>query len=284
MFADPLFVDLASDDFNLSPYSPALAAGVNLGFTTDFSGIPVSASPAAPSLGAYQSSILTENFNAYTAGAALPARWGSGTWASVNNTSPFETLVEADTANLFGEGTSNNYLLMASTATSTGGYGAMTNTLGTSIPAGSISFNFYQPTVTGATGNGFILRLCNGTLGNGSTAFALALKNGGLYLATGAYLALNSTSFASYSLDQKHAFTLYFNNNATAGFNYTVSGTVYSLAAGTMDVWVDGARVGSGLGKAGGIGTGVNLSEFNFCSTSNFLGTLYIDDLLETTP
>jgi hypothetical protein len=51
--ADPLFVNLASQDLHLQPTSPAIDAGVNLGYTLDFDDHPVPIG-AAPDDGAFE--------------------------------------------------------------------------------------------------------------------------------------------------------------------------------------------------------------------------------------
>ncbi len=50
---DPLFVNLPGQDFHLQPLSPAINAGVNLGYTLDFEDRPVPVG-AAPDLGAFE--------------------------------------------------------------------------------------------------------------------------------------------------------------------------------------------------------------------------------------
>ncbi len=52
-FADPLFADLAGEDFHLLPTSPAIDAGVDLGYMLDFEDYLVYAG-AAPDLGIFE--------------------------------------------------------------------------------------------------------------------------------------------------------------------------------------------------------------------------------------
>jgi hypothetical protein len=53
IIADPLFVNFSAKDFHLSPNSPAIDAGVDLGYSIDFDSKPVPAGNA-PDIGAYE--------------------------------------------------------------------------------------------------------------------------------------------------------------------------------------------------------------------------------------
>jgi len=155
--------------------------------------------------------VFADNFNEYTAGAALPAS-GSKLWGYSDNTAPFQTIVIRDSSDVFGESSTNNCLLMSATAA--GGYYCSTNCISTLILSGSVSFNFFQPTVATGTGDGLFFRLGNGSMGNTSVAFAFGMKNGVLYSSTDSGVNISSSSFATYSLNQKHSLTVYFNNSS----------------------------------------------------------------------
>lgn len=58
--ADPLFLNLAEQDFYLHPESPAINAGINLGYTLDFENRPVPVG-ATPDLGAFEYQGTPEN-------------------------------------------------------------------------------------------------------------------------------------------------------------------------------------------------------------------------------
>ncbi|MCB4791769.1 MAG: PKD domain-containing protein [Elusimicrobia bacterium] len=51
LLGDPLFVNLSGDDLHIKAGSPAINAGINLGYTADYDNYPIN---AAPDLGAYE--------------------------------------------------------------------------------------------------------------------------------------------------------------------------------------------------------------------------------------
>jgi hypothetical protein len=53
LLGDPLFVNLAGQDYHLRPSSPAIAEGQRLGYPLDFDNHPVPAT-TAPAVGAYE--------------------------------------------------------------------------------------------------------------------------------------------------------------------------------------------------------------------------------------
>ncbi|MDD5183777.1 MAG: DUF1533 domain-containing protein, partial [Paludibacter sp.] len=69
-------------------------------------------------------------------------------------------------------------------------------------------------------------------------------------------------------------------NNTTISSNYSRSGTSYSLANATWDLWVDGSRVGTGLAK-GGLTSDLIFDSFSFNHQTSVTtpGTIYIDDI-----
>ena len=85
---------------------------------------------------------------------------------------------------------------------------------------------------------------------------------------------------SGFSKDADQVIEIY-GNNGSGSANYTRSGTTYTLATKTWDLWVDGTRTVTGAATAGSLTAGTNLSGFGFfaeSSTSN-AAWIYIDDL-----
>lgn len=218
--------------------------------------------------------VMSENYDSYTPGV-LPGAGGND-----NGTDLF-TRVEVDSGNLFGGGTSNQYLRIADTSNtnSANTYGLVlsTATLG---QVGTISLNFYDPAVSGEQGTGgWLLRWGTGN-GNSVTAFGLFINNGTLRIATGGGVNPSTSAFATYSLDTLHSLKIVFNSSASS-----IDDAGHTLEAGRMDVWLNGSIAGSSLTGAGTLAGGVNeIANVNITrkvstdSAVDFVGTLNIDD------
>jgi len=113
------------------------------------------------------------------------------------------------------------------------------------------------------------------TLGASNT-ISYKVLNASTYGTTG---ISNSTSLFVQNTSTVYQVEIYA-NNTTATKNYLRSGTSYSLANATWDLWVDGTRVGTGLAK-GGIGTDANIDSyaFNHQTSVSAPGTIYLDDI-----
>lgn len=210
---------------------------------------------------AHAAVVLTDNFN------------DTSNWTKAGD--PFTAESTADTGNLFGGGTENNYLNLVFTAGSSIHvlHTAQSLSLGTT---GQIAFDFYEPVVDGATGAGIILRLGTNT-GNGGTAFAVSLRRGGLFAANLPSVGVDTANpIATYSQLSRHTLTVVFNNTASS---ISYGNDNYTLAGSQIDVWLDGARVGSGLAAvAGNSLTGSNITTINFTDKAGTASTLYLDN------
>ncbi|QYY34311.1 hypothetical protein [Ruficoccus sp. ZRK36] len=219
-----------------------------------------------------QGAVLVEdNFNGYSpVPESLPTGESPEIWKTTLTNANKTFTVVADTGNLFGQGTSNQFLNMAVTSYDTSLQPmAATNTFN-STQSGQISLDFYDP--TGSTGDGWIMRWGTGN-GNSTSAFALSIQDGSFYLYTGGSIT-KQDAVASYTQDTVNNLVVVFNNTGSA-LTYE-GGTV---ASGMMDVWLNGTRVASGVSNTGNISTGTSLNSFNFVSKAQYVGSLYIDNL-----
>lgn len=219
------------------------------------------------------STLFTDNFNSYSDGT-LP----TGTaWTSVTDNGTTQlTRIATDTANLFQQGTANKALYLNFTVG--GSTVASITDVSTGTTTGQVSFNFYDPKDTGAAGSGYFFRIGTGNA-NSVTNFAVGLKEGSLYIATGSSIAPAATAFATYSTDTLNSLSIVFNSSTsllTYGDNITV-------ASGKMDIWLNGVLVGDDLDYAGNVALGTSLDNVNITTKgSTFSNSLYIDDLTFT--
>lgn len=252
-------------------------------------------------LGPQGGTVFSNNFNAYAPGA-LPLSYVANGWSpqSTPQTSDdgitlFSRVVQ-DAGNLFQRGTTNRYLRLADTSKANGSaaYGvnynyllsAASNAFTGAGQTGTLSFDFYEPTIAGAQGSGWMLRLGNGWAGNGNTVFGLCLGQGQIRQVTGTNNIVGAT-LSSYAQNQLHTLTIVFNSSASA-----IRYPGRRLPSGTMDIWLDEVRVATGVVGSGGLGyawtgsapqpvTNFNLTRTPAVSDPNvdFLGELYLDDV-----
>jgi lysophospholipase L1-like esterase len=252
-------------------------------------------------LGPQGGTVFSNNFNAYTPGV-IPLSYVANGWSpqstpqtSDDGATLFSRVVQ-DSVNLFQRGTNNRYLRLADTSKANGSaaYGANYNYLLSAASnaftgagqTGTLSFDFYEPTIAGAQGNGWMLRLGNGWAGNGNTVFALCIGQGQIRRVTETYNQVGAT-LANYTPNQLHTLTIVFNSSSS-----TTRYPGRLLPSGTMDVWLDEVRVATGIAASGGLGhawTGSApqpITNFNFTRTPavsdqnlDFTGELYLDDI-----
>jgi hypothetical protein len=230
--------------------------------------------------------VFTESFSSYSPGVLTTGSPPANTWANpggsatIDDNSTLFTRVTADTGNLFGQGTGNQYLRIADTSNTNNAlnYNLVINdtTIG---QVGTLAFNFYDSSGDGGQGNGWLLRLGT-SAGNGATAFGLYLMNGQLRVATTTNVEPDTSAFATYALDTVHSLVIYFNSSSSA-----VTYGEHTLAANTMDIWLNGSIAGTALARSGGTTGDQIIDSFGFTRkvsanpAADFVGTLLVDHL-----
>ncbi|MBC2596142.1 hypothetical protein H5P28_17885 [Ruficoccus amylovorans] len=190
---------------------------------------------------------LFENFDSATPDTSLGEPWV----LHQADDPKLEYLVKADTQNLFGKGEGNNFLYLRD-----GGSQANIQLHAVIKPygfgySGQVEFTFYDPGISSVTknANGLQLRLStsDNNPGNSSTAFMIFLTNGAIYTNRPDSADINKTSrLGEYAMHQPHSLILVF-NNGTSAVSYDKDRR--TLESGTMDVWLDGVLIASGIEK-----------------------------------
>ncbi|QYY36279.1 hypothetical protein [Ruficoccus sp. ZRK36] len=218
--------------------------------------------------------IFSENFDEYTAGEPVP--WNtdySENWLQVV---AYDFDTETDSSHMFSAGP-NQYGSLSGSNLSSQMVARSTVFDGPGTQTGQMSFAFYDPSSEPHSGNGFVFRISNQDSGNAKAAFAIFIQNGELILAYGSDIIPSATSFASYNQNEANQLDIVFNNSDSP---LTYSGG--TIVAGAMDVYLNGELVGDDLGRAGSLGTGVNIRSFNITAKTSpaFTGTMYLDDIV----
>ncbi|MCX6158127.1 MAG: T9SS type A sorting domain-containing protein [Ignavibacteriae bacterium] len=116
---------------------------------------------------------------------------------------------------------------------------------------------------------------------NSLTSLTMTYATGSISTVTRRISGANSTiSGSGFSKDANQVIEIYANNGA-GSVSYSRSGSNYTLATKTWDLWVDGVQVVINAATAGTLAAGTNLSGFGFfgeSSTGN-AAFMYIDDL-----
>ena len=94
---------------------------------------------------------------------------------------------------------------------------------------------------------------------------------------SGSNTTISGTTFTK---DADQELEIYANNSASS-VNYIRSGTTFSLASKTWDLWLGGTRIVTNGATAGTLASGINLSGFGFFaeSSSGNAAFIYLDDL-----
>lgn len=210
---------------------------------------------------AHATIIFDDNFNSYTSGTALPT---GGNWVTSNNSGGGTDTVQTDLGDVFGLGTSNQYLRMQQ-AGGVGGASANIASSALSMPdMGAISFDLSMPTT--ATGRiNLRLGIANS---NANTAFLLQFGTGSTS-GTRIYAQDGSTILGSFTLGTAAHITVVYNNTDSA-FSYDMGSSITgTVAANTMDIWLGSINIGNDLARYTGssLPLGTALTQFNFIGT-----------------
>jgi hypothetical protein len=238
--------------------------------------------------------VFENNFNTYTAGDVL-VRAATGanvfnnqTGVADNDTDLFTRVVQ-DTGNIFGAGTSNNYLRLADTANTNGGTTFARLSTGNnrfSSEIGTLSFDFNIP--TGGQSIGWALFLGNGSPGSANTVFGLYLRFNGTIVANTGVSTVGATVLGTYTPSVSNTLTVVFNSSISS-----VSYDGHTLASGTMDLWLGSTLIASGVAASGTKGnawdgtTAQSINNVNVAGSfvngnpaSDFMGELNIDNFV----
>ena len=184
-------------------------------------------------------------------------------------------------------GTTGELQLIASTGTSTNKFGvynwSSTSTTGyvkyklrtTSGGNGNLNFSF-GTSIIGSDNNGYTNQY-NNSIASFTIVYTSSNISSVVRRISGSNTQITSSGLAD-STDQE--IEVYANNSGSSQ-DYVRSGTTYTLATRTWDLWIDGTRIVNNAAKAGNLVSAVALSGFGFfaeSSTSNS-ARFYIDDL-----
>lgn len=217
--------------------------------------------------------LMSDDFNSYATGV-LPT---GAKWLTVGDNGTTQLArVTTDANNHFQQGTSNQYLTLSYTVP-TATVATITDVSPKTL-IGQVSFNFYDIQDASPSGSGYFLRIGNSNA-NGNTAFAIGMKEGSIYLATGAGISPAATPFVTYSMGTLNSISIVFNNASATSYDY---GTGLSVAAGTMDVWLNNVLVGDNLSyAASGLALDTLLDNINFTAKgTTFNNSMEIDDVI----
>ncbi|EIP98218.1 hypothetical protein OpiT1DRAFT_02670 [Opitutaceae bacterium TAV1] len=225
--------------------------------------------------------VFTDNFDAYATGSQT----SNANWKNPTVTTGQTITIENDSTNYFDASATNKYLSLVSGVTGTAPAAATTVFGAQKVATMTLSFDFRQPAVANAEGTGWMVRILSqnaGSTSNANTAFAFFIQNGALYAASNEDTVNIGAKITDFSLETTHSISVIFNYTATI-LTYG-DNDQYSLAAGKMDVWLDGSLVGTALAGSGGKRadggnkqTYVNIVDFT--AKPNFIGSLYVDNL-----
>jgi hypothetical protein len=191
--------------------------------------------------------ILSDNFESDTVGTE-PA---SSMWTGNNNSGT--TTLNVSNDSVFG---GSKYLAMVDDTASSGFWIQSAETFSSTLL--TLSFDYYQPTVSGQSGDVSL------GIGAGSTLGTLAHD---------IEFSAGKVEGQTVGLDGNYHIDVVMNNTGS-----TVSYGGVSLDSDYMDIWVDGSRIVAGQ-IAFANGRGIALTGFKFSTINPNVESLYIDNL-----
>lgn len=227
--------------------------------------------------------VVTYDFNSDTPGSS-PSGW------SVTNAGGTTSLnVTADSGNLFGEGTSNQYVNFSDNSSSNSVELGQHSLSGFNTPVVRLGFDFYE--ATSAFNDGLVIQIGTDNLSaNNERLVQIGLDDGRLYV-DGPPPGGGTINGSAYTLDTLHSIQIIANNDSTSS-NYDFGGGINgTLAAGTFDIWIDSTLLGDdnqwtpGGSAANRISAGSALDSFEFAGFSGTTQEILIDNIeFETVP
>ncbi len=231
--------------------------------------------------------LFSENFDSYTSGVSI-ATAGPAKWSKSNNLTGISAdIVQTDTNDYFGAG-SGNKMGQISQLSPSGNLAVLNSTTTTSFGlTGQVSFDYVVPpydTVSPTSepyvtnnyaSDGIVFRIGSAS-GNGNSAFGLLFKEGSLYAVSGDGLGA-PVLLASTSVSTMHSLSMVYNNQSTS-FNYDGG----SLAAQSMDVYLDGVLVGDDL-THGALAADTAIASLGFIAKgigNSMVLTMYTDNFV----
>jgi hypothetical protein len=190
--------------------------------------------------------VFSENFDDITIAAdplaLTTSTLGNSFSTNVVPTSSGAANARIDSGDLFGLGSTNQYLELIDGA-STAGIRGPAPLSGTGF---QVSFDFYDPSGDGATAGSRIILGDGANASNSTTttrSIDIELRNGVLRYVTGGSNGTSNTA-GTYAEDAKHSVVIV-GNYSNSVLDYDFGGN-QSVATGTYDIWIDGSLLANG--------------------------------------
>lgn len=210
--------------------------------------------PFASAALSWGQALFSDNFDGHTADTTPGAPWTGSIGAETGG----DLIATADTANLFQSGTQNQFLLFRND----------TDTVGMALQANDVisaevltfSLDVFEPTT--AFNDLTDLWFYNGNIAGANNIGRVRFGRGQINLDTN----------LTYGHDTLAHFDIIL-NNSTEAFSYGDG----ELASGTLDIWLDGTLLGSGIALGGSRGT---VNGFQLNTPTGGMQEIYFDNFI----